>query len=104
MEQAPPKHRKRGSGRGRGRGRGGARGGKPHEHHDHSHIRSSAIMPISFTPNVEYEKNFPPLPVRPMIALQPSQVTLQSTTVASFTKNSISYRTVPINQPVVEGK
>ena len=43
MEQTPPKHRKHGSGRGRGRGRGGARGGKPHEHHDHSHIGSSAI-------------------------------------------------------------
>jgi len=39
-----------------------------------------------------------------MIALQPLWVTPQSTTVASFTKNSISYRTVPINQPIVEGK
>jgi len=36
--------------------------------------------------------------------LQPSQVTSQLTTVTSFSKNSVSYRTVPINQPVVKGK
>jgi len=103
-EQSPLKHRKRESGCGRGRGRGGARSGKPHEHHDHSHIGLSAIAPISFTPNVGYEKDFPSLPACPMIALQPSRVTPQLTMVASFSKNSVSYRTVPINQPVVEGK
>jgi len=64
----------------------------------------SRFLPISFTPNVGYEKDFPPLPARPMIALQPSQVTPQSTTVASFTKNNVSYCTIPINQPVVKGK
>ncbi len=36
--------------------------------------------------------------------LQPSQATLQSTMVVSFSKDSVSYCTVPINQPVVEGK
>jgi transposase InsO family protein len=39
-----------------------------------------------------------------MIALQPSRVTPQSTTVASFSKDSVTYRAVPINQPVVTGK
>jgi len=51
-----------------------------------------------------YEMNFPPLPSRPMIALQPLRVTPQTTTVATFTKDKVSYRAVPINQPVVEGK
>src|SRR5260221_14790104 len=39
-----------------------------------------------------------------MIKLQPSQATPQSTTVASFSKDLVSYCTVPLNQPVVEGK
>src|SRR5260221_9769283 len=39
-----------------------------------------------------------------MITLQPSWATPQSTTVTSFSKDSVSYRTIPINQPVVEGK
>src|SRR5258707_7803640 len=39
-----------------------------------------------------------------MIALQPLRATPQSTMVVSFSKDSVSYCTVPINQPVVEGK
>ena len=107
-EQVPKKNknRNRGSGsvRGRGRGRGGAKGGNLHEHHDHSHIGSSLLTPSKPLVNKGYESNFPPLPLQPMIALQPSRATLQSTTVASFSKDKVSYRTVPINQPVVLGK
>src|SRR5260221_8065747 len=39
-----------------------------------------------------------------MIVLQPSQATPQSTTVTSFAKDLVFYHTVPINQPIVEGK
>ena len=51
-----------------------------------------------------YQADFPPLPARPMIALQPSRVTPQSnTTVASFSKDKISYHTVPLDRPIVKG-
>src|SRR5260221_6163059 len=39
-----------------------------------------------------------------MIVLQPSQATPQSTTVTSLSKDLVFYHTVPINQPIVEGK
>jgi hypothetical protein len=99
-EHAPPKHRKRGSGRGSSRGRGGARGGKPHEHHDHSHI---GLLLVNRAEK-GYESEFPLLPTaRLMIALQPSRVTPQST-IVTFSKDSVTYHAVPVNQPVVTGK
>ena len=99
------KHRKRGSGKNRGRGgsRGGGRGGHSHESHDHSHIGSNAIVSLP-TIDPGYERNFPALPSRSMIALQPSRATPQTTTIVSFNKNKVSYRTVDVNKPVVMGE
>ena len=61
---------------------------------DHQHSHPSLLH----TFNVRYEKDFPPLPACPMIALQ--RHTAIDNSHFFF---SVSYCTVPINQPIVEG-
>ena len=80
--------RKRGSGINR-------KGKQQHKGQDHSHSHLASFATI--------QEEFPPLPQPTQIAIQPSRAGHNTTTVASFSKDAVTYRKVEVNKPMEKG-
>ena len=64
------------------------------EGHSHSHLASHATI----------KEDFPPLPQPTQtITIQPSRTELSTTTIASFSKDAVTYCKVEVNKPVETG-